>query len=1341
MARTSIPPPLSMEMKGDIATNWETFKDSWENYAIATELTKKPPNVIVATLLTVMGNECFKVYKNLPLTEEEKKSAETILEKLTEEFQSKRNIIYERYLFNSITQEANETFDRFLNRLRERSTTCKFAALESEMLRDRIVIGVTSDDTRERLLREKDLDLDKAINICRTSEMATKQLQSMHTTTETVQFARTKPSKPKTTSKPDRARNNTCKYCGDTHPRGNCKAYGQTCAYCNKRNHLAKVCLSKQQDTSTGQSERGTRKFKQRVHQLESDTPESSENESEGSLYNLDNKEKKRKYFAQVLVSTQDQVTQHPIKFQLDTGATCCTLSYDDYQKITSRNPDKSNITLKLYDKSTIKPMGEATLYCTANSTTRKVHFQIIKDAPVSLLSGRVCEALSLLEFNDECVYQMTTTPPQPTKEKVLQEYKDVFTGLGTLPGTYHIEMDPDVKPVQNNPRRVPIPVQEELKQKLNELEEMGVLTKVKQPTPWISNMVAVKQPNKLRVCLDPLELNKAIVRNHYPTPTIDDVAPKLTNAKVFSVLDAKDGFLQVVLDEPSSFLTTFWTPYGRYRWLRMPFGIKSAPEEFQRRIDECLEGLENISAVYDDILIYGTGDSKEEASKSHDAALRALLDRCRERDLKLNPKKFKYKLEEIPYLGHVVSAKGISADPDKVQAVQDMPQPTDTAGVQRLLGVVTYLAKFLPRLSTVAEPLRRLTDKDAAFDWLPQHDKALAQIKEMITAAPVLHFYNKDKEVTIECDSSDVGLGAVISQEGHPIAYASRALTQTERNYAQIEKECLAIVFAAERFEHYILAKDNVKVLTDHKPLVTIFKKSILTSPKRLQRMRLRLQKFSLTLEYKPGPKMYISDTLSRAALPINRVKPNMDNYQIFQAEEEDKLRKEIEDIDMEDSLFVTDQRLKKIRLATSTDFSLQTLMTCIKEGWPETKCDVPLCIKEYWPYRDELSTQNGLAFRGTRIIIPSSMRKEMIERAHASHLGIEYTTGTAREIMYWPKMNAELTEAVKNCKVCQESQPAQTKEPMMSHPIPQLPWQAVASDCFEIQGEHFVVLVDLYSDYIEVSSLSDMSTKAVIEKMKPMFATHGVPAVLITDNGSNYSSQEFKEFTQSWDIYHVTTSPHHHKSNGKVESAVKIMKGLITKCKKEDKDMWKAILEWRNSPTPGTTSSPAQRLMSRRTRSMLPGSEKLYKPEVQTNVTEQIIKRRKVAKYYHDRNCKPLPKLIIGQPVNVKTHPQQPNTSWKPGTVISEAHTPRSYIVKVGEKSYRRNRTHLRDAPSPAKVTPVTEEEPKISSVPQNTEIETPCSSPQPSTAPPTTTTRSGRCVKPPQRLQDYV
>ena len=253
-------------------------------------------------------------------------------------------------------------------------------------------------------------------------------------------------------------------------------------------------------------------------------------------------------------------------------------------------------------------------------------------------------------------------------------------------------------------------------------------------------------------------------------------------------------------------------------------------------------------------------------------------------------------------------------------------------------------------------------------------------------------------QDVIIECDSSDVGLGAVLMQEGWPVAYASRALTKTERNYAQIEKECLAIVFATQRFEQYILGKDKVTIFTDHKPLVTIFGKPILASPKRLQRMRLTLQKYSLNLHHKPGVKMYISDTLSRASLPIEQDNDQIPDYLICQLDSEKAITDDIENTVNDEVIFVTDERLEKIRREISMDVTLQTLMSVIYKGWAENKNNVPLAIREYWPYRDELAAANGLVFRGTRIIIPLTMRPEMTTRAHASHLGIHYTLNTAR-------------------------------------------------------------------------------------------------------------------------------------------------------------------------------------------------------------------------------------------------------------------------------------------------------------------------------------------------------
>lgn len=1339
-----------MVVDGDVVGNWEFFKDSWNNYATATELTSKDKKIQVATLLTVMGKECHTIYKNLPMTEDERKEPTEILKKLTEHFEPSKNTTYERFIFNSCVQ-GSDSFDIFVSKLRQLAASCVYGELQDELIRDRIVTGITDNSLRARLLREKDLTLEKAISLCRSSEITSIHLQKM-TQSDEVHFVKKK-------QKGKKMKKN-CSFCCETHERRKCPAYGHLCTICKLTNHFEKACRNA--DTPRQEDKKKSRmkgRRRDKTFRTEEETESEADSSSEvDSSYTVNSTREKKSYFTDVKVKSPETGRYEVIKFQLDSGSTGSTMRLEDYRKLTKMMPEKTNKKLRMYNNELIRPVGHARLKCKANNITLYLHVDVVKDAPTSLLSGQACEHFKLMQMNKDAVYRVTEE--SLTKRRLSEDYKDVFKGIGDL-GEYHIEIDESVTPKKNNPRKVPAPLKEEVKAKLKQLESDGIIAKVRQPTEWINSMVAVRKPNKLRICIDPANLNVAIKRNHYPTPTIDDVMPKLTKARVFSVADAKDGFLQVRLDKQSSFLTTFYTPFGLYRWLRMPFGIKSAPEEFQRRLDENLEGLENVAVIADDILIYGTGETDEEAEKSHDDAIIALFERCRERGIKLNEKKLRFKLDSVSYMGHVFSKEGVRADPEKILAITQMSRPVDVKAVQRLLGVATYLAKFVPQLSTVCEPLRRLTDEDSEFDWMPQHEDAFNEVKRLLSQAPVLQYYNVNEPVVLESDSSDVGLGAVITQNGRPIAYASRTLTSAERNYAQIEKECLSLVFAAERFEHYILGKSKVKMLTDHKPLETIFRKPILTCPKRLQRLRLRLQKFDIVVEYKPGKTMFISDTLSRAALPLTEQIKDKSQYIVFRLNEESALNDEIATDNMEQDVYVTDQRLSSIREATSDDPVMQTLARIIMKGWPSDKKNVPLCVQEYWPYRDELTTQNGIIYRGTRVIIPTEMRPQMLERAHASHLGEQYTLSTAREIMYWPKMHTDIIRIVKECNICQEDQPAQQPENMMSHPIPTTPWQSISSDCFELDNEHYVVVVDSYSGYIDFANLKNMSGKALVDALRPIFATHGAPAELISDNGTNYVSKEFQDFAKQWEFLHILSSPHHKKSNGRAEAAVKQMKKLLKRSKKSKTDIYKNLLEFRNTVTPGSASSPMQKLMSRRARSFLPCKEEKYIPKTVSNVPEKIVEKKRMSKFYHDQNTKTLPELVVGQPVRVKTHPQNPKSPWKPG-IVQNIRGPRSYEVQVDGATYKRNRIHLRDSivppPKPAQTPaePVVQEiempRDQVKSTAQAEPAKTPAAKMSPAKTPAvrmspakvtnnsnSLTTRSGRIVKPNPKYAD--
>ena len=243
-----------------------------------------------------------------------------------------------------------------------------------------------------------------------------------------------------------------------------------------------------------------------------------------------------------------------------------------------------------------------------------------------------------------------------------------------------------------------------------------------------------------------------------------------------------------------------------------------------------------------DDMIIYGSGETEEEATKDHDRNLRAFLTRCRETGIKLNQKKLQLRAKDVQYMGHVITDKGLQADPEKSEAIQKMPKPEDVKAVRRFCGFVNYLARFLPKLSDVLEPLRQLTHQNVPWVWTHEHDKAFDQVKQMVTTTPLLKYYDPREELTIQCDSSESGLGAALTQKGQPIAFASRAMTDTETRYAQIEKEMLSVVFALQKFDQYVYGRP-VTVENDHKPLEVIATKPLRNEPKRLQGMVLKAQ------------------------------------------------------------------------------------------------------------------------------------------------------------------------------------------------------------------------------------------------------------------------------------------------------------------------------------------------------------------------------------------------------------------------------------------------------------------------------------------------------------------
>ena len=468
-----------------------------------------------------------------------------------------------------------------------------------------------------------------------------------------------------------------------------------------------------------------------------------------------------------------------------------------------------------------------------------------------------------------------------------------------------------------------------------------------------------------------------------------------------------------------------------------------------------------------------------------------------------------------------------------------------------------------------------------------------------------------------------------------------------------------LAVVFSFEKFHQYTFGR-YTKVISDHKPLEMIVKKALVKAPKRLQGMLLRLQKYDYDIVHQAGKTMYLADTLSRAF--INNTPQDSHDF---------------EEVNVVTFLPIREERLEQIRKETEQDESLQILKRTILNGWPETRDFLPEQVTPYFGYRDELAVQNGLIFRGGQVVIPQKLRQDMKVKIHSSHLGTDGCLRRARESLFWPNMSSEIKHYIATCDICRTYENSQQKETLMPHELPSRPWERVGTDLFSWNKKDFLVTVDYLSNFWEIDLLPDTSSATVIKKLKNHFARYGSPTQVISDNGPQYTSDAFADFAKAWDFEHLCSSPGNSQANGKAESAVKTAKRILTKTNKAGTDPYIALLDHRNTPTQGLKSSPAQRLMNRRTRTLLPTSAELLKPKIVDEAGNMQRRTDKQAAQFN-KSAKDLKPLDEGDVVRMKPLVQGQKTWTK--AIVSRRLDERSYMVETPHAVYRRNRVHLK-------------------------------------------------------------
>ena len=1339
-----IMPPGKLDATVNIAENWKVWKQVWTNYMVIAKLDSQPPEYKVALFLHCIGVDALKIFNGFQFDQpEDRNNMAKIIEKFDQFTIGELNETFERYTFNSRNQEENESIDVYVTALRTLAKTCNFCdCMQDTIIRDRIVLGIRDKQTRKRLLQERKLTLKKCIDLCKSSEATNAQLKTIsgaqsgqtedvHSVKDKHQKRRDDRSKKIREREPETKSRKTCKFCGRAHrfEKGKCPAWGAKCTKCGGRNHFEAQCTTPPR----------------KVYGLRDESSDDSDVEYITSIvvqpetvHAVTHANYPKEIYTEMVVDKKH------VKFQVDSGT---SVNVIPVKFVAGKKLENTTKTLQMWNDTTLKPLGSSRLILRNPKNNKKfnVEFIVVDEKLTPLIGATAAQQMGLITVNLQN-FKITEPPGRPreeikrvqTSEEIVASYPEVFQrDLGTLPGTVHLEVEQGATPVVAPPRRVPTSIKVKLKQELDRLERLEVITPIDEPTPWVSSLaVAVKKSGALRICIDPRPLNTSLKRERYQLPVLEDILPELSKARVFSTVDLKSGYWHCVLAPESSVLTTFATPYGRYRWRRLPFGISASSEIFQKHLNQALENLPGVLCIADDILIYGTGEADEEATADHDRNLQNLLQRCLDRGIVLSPEKMKLRLKEVPYMGHLLTSTGLKPDPAKVEAITNMPKPQDIEGVQRLNGFINYLAKFLPKLSEVMEPIRRLTRKDIQWQWSTEQDKAFQNVQKLVTEAPILSYYDPSNELTIQCDASQSGLGAALLQNGRPIEYASRALTDTETRYAQIEKEMLAIVFSLERFNQCTFGR-HVNVESDHKPLETILQKPLVRAPRRLQSMMMRLQKYDFTVHYQRGKNMHLADMLSRAYLP-------------FQSKEED----EIESVNMVRYLPISDKRLDEIRVETRKDQSLRSLSETILVGWPEDKKYAPALTHPYFSMRDELTVQDGLIFKGNAVVVPKNLRAAMKDKIHSSHLGMEACLRRARECLYWPAMSAEIKEYISACEICREfDTTSQARETLMSHEVPSRPWEKIAADIFTLDGKDYLVTIDYYSNFWEVDRLPNTKAITTILKLKSHFARYGIPDQVISDNGPQFSSKEFADFARAWDFEHLTSSPGHSKSNGKAESGVKTAKRILRKSIKAGTDPNLAILDYRNTPTQGMTSSPAQRLMGRRTKTLLPTTQSLLLPKNIHLESEkrELRQRQQVQAEYYNRTAKDLPSLSEGDVVRMKPFKLGEKSCRK--AQVTARLDERSYTVETEHGAvYRRNRQHLRKTSEPPNQPNIPEQptgEDITPSIREESTTTAPCQSsviPQQSPVPPVTdalkqSQRPQRVRRSPTYLEDYI
>ena len=593
--------------------------------------------------------------------------------------------------------------------------------------------------------------------------------------------------------------------------------------------------------------------------------------------------------------------------------------------------------------------------------------------------------------------------------------------------------------------------------------------------------------------------------------------------------------------------------------------------------------------------------------------------------------------------------------DPKKVQGIIEMTVPKDKQQLQSFLGMVNYMGTFIPKLSHHTEPLRAMLKKDNVFHWDNQQTRSFQQVKTLIAKANTtpLRYYDRNLPVTVQVDASLRGLGACLIQQhkgkDQPIAFASKSLMDAETRYANIERELLAIVFACQCFSTYLLGRSFIAE-SDHKPLEMIAMKNLANVPPRLQRMLLELQRYDVTIKYRPGKEMQLADALSHCPA---------------RASQEIKLDMRV------DYIAFMKPWIEKLKDSTQRDPILATVYQLTQQGWPHQRRHVSHLARRYWDFRDELSTDDGMLLKGLRLIIPGKLQEEYLSRLHEGHLSASKVQENAKQHMYWTGIDADIEDYTKQCQECiKRSQVA--KEPLQPHDIPEGPWRKLGIDYFTFDGNSYVLICDYFSKFPFLYR-AKTSFWSLRDHLIDLFSIEGYPDEIVSDNRPPFQSKEFAKFLSDLGIKHTTSSPGYPRSNGFIEWHIQMVKNMLSKSS-NTRSFQEVLADLRTTHIGMGLPSPAEILHGRNLTTRA-------QAEIDIKAICSVLQERQL-KMTLDHDTSRRPKKARPLVVGERCHVLGPGNKWIDIFVTGITDSGRSYEtqVEVTGGKLTRNCCHIR-------------------------------------------------------------